>query len=64
MGEKGGSLRATLPYLLMEVSLKAAPAASILETKSHAPSPRSALIREQKGNPQLLPYPFIQNNAN
>ena len=62
--KRGVQLGAALPYLLTEVSLKAAPAASILATKAHAPSPRSALLREQTRNRQLLPYPFIQTNAN
>jgi hypothetical protein len=58
---KGGiKSGAALPYLLTEVSLKAAPAASTLATEAHAPSPRGASLREQKENRPLLPYPLFQ----
>jgi hypothetical protein len=48
MGVQSG---AALPYLLTEVSLKAAAAASILATEAQAPSPRIASLREQKREP-------------
>jgi hypothetical protein len=58
--KRGVQSGAALPYLLTEASLKAAPAASILATEAHAPSPRSASLREQKENRQLLPYPLFK----
>jgi len=52
MGKMGGQSEAAFPYLLTEVSLKAAPAASIRVAEAQAPSPRNASLREQKGNPE------------
>ena len=60
MGAESG---AALPYLLMEVSLKAAPAASILATEAQAPSPRIASLREQKGNPADPSISLIPNTS-
>ena len=53
--KRGDQSEATLPYLLTEVSLKAAPAASILATEAqlhHLVAHRSA---SKKGNRQLVP---------
>ena len=61
MGAESG---AALPYLLTEVSLKAAPAASILATEAQAPSPRIASLREQKGKPADPAMSPIQANSN
>ena len=63
-GENGGvQSGAALPYLLTEVNLKAAPAASILATEAQAPSPRIASLREQKGNPADPAMSLIPNNS-
>jgi hypothetical protein len=52
MGKMGGGQPgAALPYLLTEVSLKAAPAASIRVTEAQPPSPRNASLREQERKP-------------
>jgi hypothetical protein len=48
MGERGDQSGAALSYRLTEVSLKAAPAASIFAMKAQAPSPRIASLREPK----------------
>ena len=65
MGEKGGvQSGAALPYLLTEVSPKAAHAASILATEAQAPSPRIASLREQKGKPADPAMSPIQTNSN
>jgi hypothetical protein len=56
MGKWRGQSGAALPYLVTEVSLKAASAASIHD-EAQAPSPQSNSLREQKGTRQLLPEP-------
>jgi hypothetical protein len=61
--KKGVQSGAALPYLLTEASLKADPAASILATEAHAPSPRIASLREQKRKPAALVMSHIPNNS-
>jgi site-specific recombinase XerC len=56
----GVQSEATLPYLVTEVSLKAAPAASIRATEAQAQMPRNASLREQIGSRRLLSYPLFE----
>ncbi len=63
MGEKEVKSGAAILCLLMEVSLKAAPAASILATEAQAPSPRIVSLREQKGKPAARAMSLIQTNS-
>ena len=62
-GRKGVVLSgAALPYILTEVSLKAAPAASILATEAQALSPRMASLREPKRKPAAPAISLIQTD--
>jgi hypothetical protein len=60
--KRGDQSGAALPYPLTEVSLKAAPAASILATEAQAPSPRMASLREPKRKPAAPAISLIQTD--
>jgi len=60
--EREDQTGAVLLYLLPEVSLKAAPAASILATEAQTPSPRIASLREPKKKPATLAISLIQTD--
>ena len=63
--KRGVQSGAALPYLLTEVSLKLLRLPRSSRRKhTHAPSPRSASLREQKEDRQLLPYPLSQTLHN
>ena len=62
-GKWGVQSGAALPYPLTTVSLKTAPAASILATEAQAPSPRLASIREQNRKPADHAVSLIQNTS-
>ena len=53
--KRGDQSGAALPYLLTEVSLKAAPAASILATKAQLHRLVAHRSASKKGNRQLVP---------
>ena len=61
--KRGDQSGAALPYPLTEVSLKAAPAASILATEAQAPSPRMASLREPKRKPAAPAISLIQTDT-